>query len=93
MKLDFRIRRIQSVIVPVFFSLGLACFAQTQTADVEQVKANAEKGEAKSQVALAIMYYRGQGVLQHFSEAARWFRKAADQGDPLAQKNLGVLYS
>jgi uncharacterized protein len=27
------------------------------------------------------------------AEAARWFRKAADQGDPVAQESLGWLYA
>ena len=29
---------------------------------------------------------------QEFGEAAKWFREAAEQGDPAAQFNLGVLY-
>ena len=27
------------------------------------------------------------------AEAARWFRRAADQGDAAAQQNLGVMYA
>ena len=33
---------------------------------------------------------RAVGV--HHTEAARWFRLAADQGDADAQHNLGVMY-
>ena len=29
---------------------------------------------------------------QDYREAARWYRKAADLGDPIAQYNLGVMY-
>jgi len=29
---------------------------------------------------------------QEYGEAAKWFREAAEQGDPAAQFNLGVLY-
>ena len=39
------------------------------------------------------MYMVGQGVPRDYAEAARWFRKAADQGDDFGQFNLGVLYA
>jgi TPR repeat protein len=38
------------------------------------------------------MYGQGQGVQQDFAQALIWFRKAAGQGDALAQYFLGVLY-
>src|SRR3954454_1319801 len=36
--------------------------------------------------------HKGQGVTQNYAEAARWFRKAAEQGNADAQNHLGVLY-
>jgi len=39
------------------------------------------------------MYQFGEGVPKDFSEAARWYRKAADQGDAKAQVDLGYLYN
>jgi TPR repeat protein len=38
------------------------------------------------------MYVNGRGVPQNYAEAARWFRRAADQGHDMAQHNLGVIY-
>jgi TPR repeat protein len=38
------------------------------------------------------MYEQGIGLSQDLSEAARWYRKSADQGNELAQLNLGVAY-
>ena len=38
------------------------------------------------------MYGKGQGVVQDYKEAVRWFRKAAEQGDAEAQYNLGAMY-
>ena len=35
----------------------------------------------------------GQGVPQDYAEAARWFRRAAEQEHPKAQYNLGVMYN
>ena len=34
----------------------------------------------------------GKGVKQDYAEAAKWFGKAAEQGHPVAQFNLGNLY-
>lgn len=38
------------------------------------------------------MYYEASGVPQDYAEAAKWYRKAAEQGISLAQFNLGTLY-
>ena len=38
------------------------------------------------------MYSDGRGVPQNYAEAARLYRLAAEQGDALAQYNLGVMY-
>jgi hypothetical protein len=34
----------------------------------------------------------GKGVPRDIPEAIKWYRKAADQGDALAQYNLGMRY-
>src|SRR5262249_27764317 len=34
----------------------------------------------------------GQGVPQDFGEAAKWYRLAAEQGNPTAQSNLASMY-
>ena len=38
------------------------------------------------------MYYFGQGAEQNLAEAAKWFRKAAEEGDPEAAGYLGEMY-
>ena len=38
------------------------------------------------------MYANGEGVPQDFTQAFYWTRKAADQGNPDAQANLGMAY-
>jgi len=38
------------------------------------------------------MYYTGTGVPQDFSAAAKWVRRAAEQGYARAQLDLGYLY-
>ena len=45
-----------------------------------------------SQFSLALDYTTGNGVLKDNKEAAKWYRKAADQGDADAQFLLGNIY-
>ena len=40
----------------------------------------------------ALMYAKGRGVPQDDAEAAKWYRRAADQGVARAQYNLGRTY-
>ena len=42
---------------------------------------------------LGIMYQHGHGTVQNYAEAVRWYRKAAEQGDPRAQFHLGVFHA
>ena len=58
----------------------------------KEFKALAEKGNAKAQYNLGIMYYSGKGVPRDPQEALKWFKLSASQGHPDAQYNLGVLY-
>jgi uncharacterized protein len=53
----------------------------------------AEGGDARSQAVLGTMYFWGQGGLpQDPVLSSMWYRKAADQGDPYGQMNLGSAY-
>ena len=55
--------------------------------------AQAEHGDASAQFNLGILYATGEGVDQSYSEAAYWFRKAAEKDNKNAQFNLGILYA
>ena len=48
--------------------------------------------DAQSQFEIGWMYANGDGLEQDFKEAAKWYQKAADQGDADAQYNLGLMY-
>ncbi len=53
----------------------------------------ANKGDAKAQNNLGLMYASGLVVPQDNKQAASWFRKAAEKGDTEAQNNLGLTYA
>ena len=38
------------------------------------------------------MYEKAEGVAQDYARAAAWYRKAAGEGDAMAQFNLGWMY-
>jgi TPR repeat protein len=51
-----------------------------------------EKGDAKAQFGLALIYFLGQGVNVNMAAALDWCQKAADQGLAAAQYELGQIY-
>ena len=62
-------------------------------AQTEELKAQAEKGDATAQNKVAIRYRLGfPGVIQDDAEAEKWFRKSADQGNAEGQDGLGFCY-
>jgi hypothetical protein len=54
----------------------------------KEFKDAAEKGDARAQYSLAVMYNDGIGVKKNPAEAMVWFRKAAAQGHPMAKEIL-----
>jgi TPR repeat protein len=52
----------------------------------------AEGGNADAETYVGRMYAEGRGVARDGFEAARWYRKAAEQGQPFAEMVLGAMY-
>ena len=59
---------------------------------IQELKANAEKGDADAQFTLSCCYASGRGVAKDEVEAMKWTRKAAEQNFPQAQFALGLFY-
>ncbi len=60
---------------------------------LDEMKENAEKGNAEAQYALGLMYYSGEKVPKNYAEALKWFRRAGEErGHREAQFFLGVMY-
>lgn len=66
--------------------------AKMSAADVQSVKASAERGEAKAQFRYAEMLRDGRGVAKNVKETVKWTRKAADSGLAAAQCQVGLFY-
>jgi uncharacterized protein len=52
---------------------------------------SARTGDAEAQYNLGRIYHQGIGVKQNNTEAADWYRRAAEQGHGDAQNSLGLL--
>lgn len=56
------------------------------------LRPHAKKGDTLAQLTLGNMYKNGLGVDKDVAQAARWYHKAAIQGDADAQFSLAVIY-
>jgi len=65
-------------------SAGAGKSFEAAEAKFESAKAKAEQGDGESQAILGARYASGNGVPQDHGEAAKWYRKAAEQGIALA---------
>ena len=77
-----------NILGVLFASRGVAGFSEAAAC----FQKAAERGHAIAQNNLALMYAMGLGLDKNWTEAARWFHRGADQGDPGAQYHLGVHY-
>lgn len=76
-----------------FFFTGLVS-AQEVEANIDDIKEVAETGNVKAQFILGTAYYLGlNGAEQDYEKAFYWWKKAAEQGNPEAQVQLGLCYS
>ncbi len=58
---------------------------------VEEIMLLAEQGDVNAQFNLGLMYYRGNGVLQDYKLAHKWFNIASAQGDAEARRALSLI--
>jgi TPR repeat protein len=59
---------------------------------LKQLRPPAGRSDARAQFNLGRRYAVGEGVVQDHAEAVKWYRKAAEQGYPAAQNDLGWMY-
>lgn len=59
----------------------------------EQLKPEAEKGDADAQCYVGLVYEYGVAFDKDMKEAAAWYAKAAEQGQARAQAALGTCYA
>lgn len=76
---------------PLFADYKAALKKGDYAGALKELRPLAQKGDAKAQSNLGLMYATGRGVPQNAVEAEKWIRKAAEQGLAEAQYNLGLI--
>jgi len=59
---------------------------------LQSVAPSAEGGLGTIEALIGDAYYYGHGVLRDYTEAARWYRRAAENSNAMAQSTLGDIY-
>lgn len=59
---------------------------------IEELTIKATNGDADAQNELGCAYHSGDGVDKNYTQAYRWFKKSAMQGNKYAMYNLGLAY-
>ena len=67
------------------------CICSSVLGQDPELVERAEGGDAFWQNVLGLMYRNGFDVPENDTEAVKWYRLAADQGNASAQFNLGVI--
>jgi TPR repeat protein len=60
--------------------------------EIERLRPLAIQGDQNAQYELGALYYSGNEVKQDYSQAALWYRRAAEQGNVDAQFSLGNMF-
>lgn len=79
-----------SLVMAAASAACLSSGARTQTLD--DTLSAALSGDARAQSRVGMLFYNGDAVTRDTAQAAKWFRKSADQGNADAQYNLAQLY-
>lgn len=79
-----------TVFIAMLMLAALACVAWA--GELDDLKLEAEQGNASAQSRLGALYGNGDGVPQDYVEAAKWYQRAAEQGDVFGQCKLSISY-
>jgi TPR repeat protein len=66
--------------------------ARPNPSRLAEIRAMAERGDPKSQFALAHILDTGDGVQRDYAAAFKWYLKAAENGHALSQHMVGEMY-
>ena len=80
------------ILAPVIASISLFCISFSFAADsnMQILLRRARQNDIQAQFYLGNAYANGLGIASNPEQAAYWYKKAAEQGKPGAQYNLGL---
>jgi TPR repeat protein len=95
---DFK-KKYGMMLMLLFLTLSMVSAQQTNsnvsaTDKIADLRMKAENGDVQSQYELGVAFDFGKlGLEKNYTEAVKWFRKAAEQNNAAAQDNLGQCYA
>ena len=79
------------ILFLIFFFTGLV--SAQETTDIKKTIEKANAGDVNAQLTLGILSFSENISLEEsYKKAAYWYNKAAEQGNPVAQYNIGAFY-
>jgi len=89
--------RVVSIVSFLITATTLVGFAQPRVShfvdpDIPRIQSGAEGGSISREIELGAAYLAGRGVARDEKQAAYWYEKAANSGDPAAQEEVGYFY-
>ena len=81
--------RYRLLVLALGAALVGATAARATDADIPQTLPKAGHTSAQREIELAATYLMGRGVARDDKQAAYWYERAAEAGDPEAQKQIG----
>ena len=82
---------MKKYIMVLFLLISASMKAQT-VATFEQALQAANNGIIEAYAEVGYYYFTGDGVARNYTEAIKWFRKGADNGDTKVYPYLGLCY-
>lgn len=78
----------RSLILALFSTACIIAYGVNKSV----IKNNVNGGDAETKFISEECCVKSEEVYKNFAEAAKWYRKVAEQGDANAQRNLGLYY-
>lgn len=92
MKINKNKRRIMRIFIIAILLWCSPCLYAQDRPTFEQAWQAAQNGEPNGYFLLGFFYYQGEGITQNFTEAIKWFKKAANNGLSNSYGFLGACY-
>lgn len=84
-------KTIRNLLASILMSISAISMAASPS-DIQNWTRQANGGSIQAQYALGYSYLKGDGVTKNPAEAFKWFRMAAENGNPLSMMIVGGAY-
>jgi len=80
-------------LIVIVVLLPLIALGQSTTAELDEYRKAANKGDANAEYQVGLIFHEGRGIAKDKKKAYKWFNRAAKSGDADGQYYVGLVYS